>query len=240
MITYAIKEGDNFFLLARQFDTTVNMLLKLNPGVDPYNLQIGSAISICPGENWNENDKRPCLNPAKQMSLMNSMRLAWSQHVYWTRMLLISIAERLKDQSAVTARLMKNPGDIANVFAMFYSQSVASTIAALLNEHLQIGAELITALRDKRISDANALDAKWYINADRMAEAFSRINPYYKKEDVRKMLYSHLDHTKQEVGMRLSGNYSADIAAFDKVENEAMMMANYFADGLIKQFPQKF
>lgn len=240
MITYVIKEGDNYYFLAKQFDTTVNMLLQLNPGVDPYNLQIGSSIMICPGENWEDNGMRPRADCAKQLMLTNQMRLAWSQHIYWTRILLISIAERLKDQNDTAARLLRNPDDIAKIFAVYYPPAASRTISALLTEHLQIGAELITALRDKRVNDANALDRQWYINADRMADAFSGINPYYKREEVRKMLYTHLDLTKQEVAMRLAGNYPADIDAFDKVEAEAMMMADYFVNGIIMQFPQKF
>lgn len=73
-----------------------------------------------------------------------------------------------------------------------------------------------------------------------MADAFSSINPYYKREDMRKMLYKHLDLTKEEVAARLAGNYPADIDAFNKVAQEAMAMADSFTSGLMNQFPQKF
>lgn len=234
--TYVIRQGDNLYMLAREFNTTVNMLLRLNPDIDPYNLQIGDKIIVCMGES----KSRPCLNCEKQMELYNQFRLRWSQHVYWTRMLVISIAERLKDQNDTATQLLKNPDNMAKIFAAFYPQTVARKISELLTEHLQIGGELITALRDKRMSEAATLDAKWYVNADRMADAFASINPYYNREEVRKMLYSHLDLTKQEVSARLAGNFAADIKAFDKIEEEAMMMADFFASGIIKQFPQKF
>lgn len=54
----------------------------------------------------------------------------------WTRMLLISIAENLKDFSATEARLLQNPKDIANVFERFYSKNVANVIEKLITEHL--------------------------------------------------------------------------------------------------------
>jgi hypothetical protein len=168
------------------------------------------------------------------------MRLAWLQHVYWTRMLLLSIAERLKDQDAVTARLLQNPGDIANIFAGYYPPETAEAIARLLTEHLQIGAALITALRDGKKEEAAALDRQWYINADKMAAAFASINPYYRQEVMRDMLYRHLDLTKTEVAMRLAGNYPADIRAFGTVEQEALMMADLFTAGIMKQFPMMF
>ena len=185
-------------------------------------------------------DTTICPNPIKQFELLAGMRLVWSQHVYWTRLLLISIAERLKDQNATTARLLQNPADIAKIFAQYYPVSAAATIEQLLTEHLQIGAALITALRDEQTAQAQALTRRWYQNADQMADAFSGINPFYEREVVRNMLYTHLELTTKEVAARLAGNYPEDIAAFDQVERQAMEMADHFSAGLMHQFPQRF
>ena len=180
-------------------------------------------------------------NPAvDSRSLSNDMRLKWSQHVYWTRMLLLSIAHRLPDLEVVTARLMQNPNDIAGIFADYYAPAQAETVAKLLTEHLQIGRDLIVALRDGHQAEAEALNRAWYINADQMAHAFSGMSPYYGQQEMRDMLYRHLDLTKQEVAMRLGRNYVADIKAFDAVEAEAMDMADGFSLGIIRQFPQRF
>ena len=177
---------------------------------------------------------------SKQIMLINDMRLAWEQHVYWTRMLLLSIAHKLSDQEAVTARLLRNPKDIADIFAIYYGGEVAKTIEQLLTEHLQIGADLITALRDKDVAKAERLKKEWYMNADKMANAFAGINPYYVYDTVRQMLYKHLDLTTQEVTLRLAGNYPDDIKAFDQVEQEALSMADFFSAGIIQQFVNKF
>ena len=243
-ISHVIQPGDNLYQLARTYQTTIPALLSLNPNIDPYNLQIGTVIIICPGENFITQPGHPlppaCPNPEKPFSLRSSMRLVWLQHVYWTRMLLISIAERLKDQEPVTVRLLQNPADIAHIFARFYAADVARSITQLLTEHLQIGADLITALRDQKTAQAESLNRQWHRNADEMAEAFSGINPYYNRAELRNMLYTHLELTSQEVAMRLAGNYTADIEAFSKVEQEALTMAETFSSGLIQQFPQSF
>ena len=243
-LTYVIRQGDNLFQLARYYQTTVPHILSLNPNTDPYNLQIGSTLNICPGENFQTVPGNPnppaCPLPQKEIGLINRMRLAWSQHVYWARMLLISIAERLKDQDATTARLLQNPNDIGDIFAGYYSPAVAKTIAQLLSEHLQIGAQLITALRDGNSEQADALNREWYVNADKMAKTLSEISPYYEEEMMRRMLFRHLDLAKQQVAMRLAGNYPADIKAFNAVEEEALAMADMFSSGIKKQFPQMF
>jgi len=155
-------------------------------------------------------------------------------------MLIISIAQRLHDLDAVTARLMQNPRDIAEIFAAYYTPDSARTIAALLTQHLQIGAQLVTALRDGNAVQADALKREWYINADKMATAFAGINPHYEQREMREMLYRHLELTTQEVAMRFAGNYTADIQAFDAVEAEAIQMADAFSSGIMMQFPQMF
>ena len=181
-----------------------------------------------------------CPDFYRQFILSNAMRLAWEQHVYWARLFLISTAERLQDLNETTARLMRNPQDIAKVFEPYYPSDVTQKIARLITEHLQIGGDLITALRDKESAKAEALNKRWYANADEMSEAFANINPNYKLTEVRDMFYRHLELTTAEVAARLAGKYAEDIEAFDKVEREALMMADYFTQGIFKEFPQKF
>lgn len=175
-----------------------------------------------------------------EVNLIKRMNLVWEQHIMWTRMLLISIAENLKDFSATEARLLQNPRDIANVFERFYGKSVANIIEKLITEHLAIGEKLIFALKNKDQKSAADLNAKWYKNADEIAEAFNNFNPFYKRSDVRAMMYEHLRLTSKEVEERLAGNYVADIKAFDEVQIEVLGMAQYFVDGIVCQFPDLF
>lgn len=54
---YTIRSGDTLYALARRFNTTVDAIMKANPGLDPMNLQVGRVICIpgstppeqCPG-----------------------------------------------------------------------------------------------------------------------------------------------------------------------------------------------
>lgn len=168
------------------------------------------------------------------------MNLAWEQHIMWTRMLLISIAENLNDLDATQSRLLQNPKDIANIFSKYYGNNIANTIENLLTEHLVIGKDLIVALKNNNQSLAKILNDKWYKNADSMADFFSRINPFYKREEVRQMFYRHLQLTSDEVSARLKKDYTADIKAYDMVQKEILNMSMYFVDGIVRQFPNSF
>ena len=153
---------------------------------------------------------------------------------------IISIAENLKDLNATQTRLLENPKDISEVFRKYYGNSIANKIQQLLTEHLVIGKDLIVALKNNNQDQVRILNNKWYRNADEMAEAFSNINPFYKKEEIRNMLYEHLKLTTNEVNNRLKGNFTEDINDYDRIQREILKMSEYFVQGIVKQYPKMF
>lgn len=45
-IPYKIKRGDTFFVLAQRYNTTVEAITVVNPGVNADNLKVGQSICI--------------------------------------------------------------------------------------------------------------------------------------------------------------------------------------------------
>ncbi len=236
-ILYTIRPGDTLYKIAMEYNTTVQQLIDTNLALDPYSLRVGQQIYIYPNYIDEYNDywiSKP------QVDLLEHMNLVWIEHILWTRMLLISIAENLSDLSATKERLLKNPKDIADVFKNYYGDRIANKIQELLTEHLVIGGDLIVALKNNNQKLASTLNTKWYKNADDMAESFSSINPFYPKEEIRQMLYKHLELTTNEVSARLKRDYRQDIKAYDMVQEEILEMSRFFVNGIVKQFPNLF
>lgn len=175
-----------------------------------------------------------------QMTLANQMQRLWLEHVYWTRLLIISILNCLKDQQATQERLLKNPDDLGCLFGRFYGPEAKKVITDLLTEHLVIGAKLVTAYRDNNCQEIEKLNKSWYENADKMAHAFACLNPCFAKKDLRDMFYMHLDLTKNEVSLRLQCKYQEDVINFDKLQDEILTMSDYFTCGIVNQMHPLF
>ena len=171
----------------------------------------------------------------QQICLMNQIQQLWVQHVYWTRFFIISTAADLDDLEAVTARLLQNPEDFAHLFTPIYGTKMAGQFQTLFTQHLLIGADLVNAAKNGEYEKAARARGKWYKNADEIAGFLSSVSPYWNETKWRNMLYSHLKMTEEEATLRLQGNYTSDIKAFNDIENEALKMANYMFCGIINR-----
>ncbi|WP_254124824.1 acetylglutamate kinase [Neobacillus sp. 114] len=172
--------------------------------------------------------------------LKSSMRMVWEQHVFWTRLVINSIAFNLPDLAANTARLLRNATDMGNLLKPFYGNKIAAQFANLIREHLVIAAELVTAAKagnQKAVADARR---RWYANGAEIAEFLSKINPFISRKEFQEMFFEHLALTEREAVLILQQNFKESIAVFDKIELEALEMADTITFAIVKQFPRKF
>lgn len=262
-IVHTIQAGDSLYKLSRQYHTTVTELILGNPGVNPYNLQIGMQLFICPGEGYvpqqnpgggnmgggtgnpgggsmgggtgnpGSNNETESEREDSILRLNEDMRLAWLNHVYWTRMYLMSAVADNAEQQAVEERLLETADEITDVFARYLPIATTRQLRNLLTEHIEIAGQIIQALKAKNMSDYDALVKEWYRNANQMAALFASHNPYFESRETRNMLLNHLDLTREEIEQQVNGEYEQSIDVFRDVEQQALAMADYFARGLL-------
>ncbi len=175
-----------------------------------------------------------------QEDLKLKMGMLWEEHIVWTRMFIMSVADNTTDKALVTKRLLKNYGDMADAMKPHYGDGTAAKFSDLIKEHLLTAAALVEAAKAGNATAAAAAEKKWYDNADEIAAFESSINPYWNKTAQMAMWHDHLRLTKGEAVARLTRNYTADIDAFDQIEVQANAMADSWTDGIISQFTDKF
>lgn len=135
-ITHRVQEGDSLYSLSRKYHTTVTELILLNSGVNPYNLQVGMRLIVCPGEGYKEEKKEgsvivlPIRPPKPQNPGMNNgsnaensveemknqMRLDWLNHIISVKFYLVSFFENLASKNAWKYAVGQNMDQIFTVF----------------------------------------------------------------------------------------------------------------------------
>jgi hypothetical protein len=171
---------------------------------------------------------------------MSAFRDLWVDHIIYTRNFIISYVAGLPDTNIIATRLLKNQEDIGNAIKPFYGVAAGTKLTDLLKGHIMGAAALLKAAKTGNTTGANIAEKRWYENADQIAGFLASANPTWTKQDLTTMLHNHLALTKSEAVARLTGNYRNDIASFDKIHSQAMMMSDALVNGIVKQFPEKF
>ncbi|MEH6933186.1 MULTISPECIES: acetylglutamate kinase [Bacillus] len=172
--------------------------------------------------------------------LKGYMRSLWEQHVTWTRLAIIGIIFNLPDVNVTVGRLLQNATHMGLSLEPFYGENAVKKYSALIKDHLVIAADLVKAAKAGDQNAVAAIEKKWYANGDEIVEFLTSINPYIEKEEFRKMFYEHLALTKAEALAFLNKDYDASVKLYDKIEKEALEMADTITDAIVKQFPQVF
>ncbi len=110
-----------------------------------------------------------------------------------------------------------------------------------MKEHITTAAEIVAAAKAGDKPKQDDATKRWISNADQIADFLSKANPKnWPQGDMRKMMRDHLNFTTEEVVARLQGNWAADIAAYDKVHEQILHMADMLSAGIISQHAAKF
>jgi hypothetical protein len=114
-------------------------------------------------------------------------------------------------------------------------------LTALLKTHITTAAELVAAAKAKDNAKVEDAKKRWYANADEIAGFLSSANPKsWPPADMKQMMHDHLDLTTTEVLAHLKGDWAADVAAYDKVNEQILRMADMLSAGIINQHSAKF
>jgi hypothetical protein len=173
-----------------------------------------------------------------QLAYHDEWRKLWEDHITWTRVVIIGILNELPGTNTYIGRLLQNYEDMEDALAPYYGDD-AEVLGDLIKDHLVIAAEILTALNNGQPTDA--LIASWYANAHDIAVQMNEMNPqFWPLEETEQMWTDHLDATLEEATDHFTGNFAGEVAAYDRVHDMALEMADFISNGVMQQFPSQF
>lgn len=158
--------------------------------------------------------------------------MAWLNHIYLLRMLLVSMAADLPDQQELVTALIDNAEEIADLFGRYYPENTVNRLRDLLVRQVELTGGLITQKKEGRAKDTEEQVRRLNENADRIAELLASATPEYEESVLKEMFRMHIDLTGQEISERLAGNYEKDLQTFWNIQRQIIAMADYLASGL--------
>ena len=169
-----------------------------------------------------------------QMNIINYLRVLWMDFIMWSRALITSEASGFGDIEAVGLKLYQIPDQFRGVFDIFFGQEIGNQMGRLFTEQLLLGVDMI---RGQKEGDTEAVDestVKLYQNGEQTAAYLSQVNPYW-DEQTWKNLFGEFTKTKIFETLAIgTGRYTESIAVSDSLQYQALRMADYMAEGLIR------
>jgi hypothetical protein len=178
---------------------------------------------------------------AAQIAFHDAMRKLWEDHVTWTRLAIVTFADGSAGFPTTAGRLLQNQVDIGDAIKPFYGDAAGAQLTGLLHDHITIAVEILQAAKAGDTDAFNEANARWYANANEIADFLSAANPKFWPNDMmRADMKTHLDQTLSEAAHELAGNYAASVADYEDIHAHILAMADVLSSGIIGQFPSRF
>ena len=170
-----------------------------------------------------------------------AMRDLWIGHVFWVRNVVDARFEG--DAAAAGAaerQVVANAKSIAGAIEPFYGKAASDQLFTLLAGHW--GA--IKGYLDATVAgDKPGADASFKAllkNADEIAVFLGGANPNLPVDVLKGLLTAHGSHHVQQIGEFKAGQFDAEAKTWAAMTHHMYVIADALADGIAKQFPDKF
>jgi hypothetical protein len=178
---------------------------------------------------------------AAQVAFHDAMRKLWEDHVTWTRLAIVTFAADYPGFDTTAKRLLENQEDIGDAIKPFYGDEAGDQLTALLHDHITIAVEILQAAKANDILAFDDAKARWYANANDIAEFLSAANPqFWPKDALLAAMNMHLDQTLDEAAHELNGEYERSVGDYEDAHLHILAMADVLSSGIIGQFPSRF
>ena len=184
-------------------------------------------------------------NPAKVAELKMALRNLYINHIFWVRDLVMST--RLGERGAVSEADeygLENAKAIGHSIAPFYGQAAGDKFATLFVGHysavkVYMNAAFANSFRGNPAMKKAAHD-KLMSNANSIAVFVSSANPNLPKGTVYGLLVTHVQQHVMSIDATAKKDWSGEADMWDPMVKEIYTLSDALADGIAKQFPDKF
>ena len=174
-----------------------------------------------------------------ETELRSSMRTLWESRAILLRAYIVSEMNDSRNTDEAKDKLLRNARDLGASIQPYYGYFARSILTGFLKNDVLLTAKVIKSAKLGNKVDLDWNKDNWYSNAFLLAGFFA-ITHNQTKEDLKNMLYKHLDLTMGEIEAILKKDKGKDLGYYAKDRTHMIMFSDVLVDGLVKQFPERF
>jgi hypothetical protein len=170
-----------------------------------------------------------------------ALRDLWIGHVFWVRNVVDACFEGDKAAAdAAERQVVENAKAIAGAIEPFYGKAASDKLFTLLAGHWGAVKSYLDATVANDKAGQDAAMSKLLANASEIAAFLGGANPNLPVETLKGLLAAHGSHHVQQIGEFKAKQWDAEAKTWAAMTHHMYVIADALADGIAKQFPDKF
>ena len=166
----------------------------------------------------------------------NAMRKPWENYISNLRSYIKNVLKGNEN----TDMLYKDTEDIGDTIKPYFGDEAGKQLTSLLMDQIVKATEVMQAAKDNNYQALTKAQDAWNASADNIATFLSGATSHWSKQNLYEIFYKHLDLTSDEIMSRNANNADDEKEVYEKNQKQVILFADTIADGIIKQFPEKF
>jgi hypothetical protein len=172
--------------------------------------------------------------------LARTMQRLWADHAMWARQYIIAAVDERPEAPEAAARWLRVGDDIGRELEQHYPRRTARRVAKLLRQHVMVAVDLIDAARNVDKVKCMDIDDVWWNNGEDLVDELCARNEAWSRAELLAQWDAMRQQTKDVLAARLEQNFDKDVDAFDQMLTTTTNFADTIADGILRQFADKF
>lgn len=178
---------------------------------------------------------------SKTVELRLALRGLWEDHIFWVRNVVLMT--KLGDKNAAKVaedQAVQNAKDISKAIVPYYGKEAGDKLFGLLAGHYGAVKDFMNADFSGKKDAKTAAMNKMLKNADEIATFLSSANPNWPKDAVLGALKTHGGYHMSQIEQINAKNFAGEAKTWSSMKAQIDQVGDILADGIVKQFPQKF
>jgi hypothetical protein len=144
------------------------------------------------------------------------MRRLWTEHTVLTHTYIVCAVADLPDAEFVVKRALQNADDIATAVTMYYSNTSATKLSALMRQHVMLFTDAVRMAKMSEKDEMGPVQEKLEGNAREMVSFLASANPNWKSGELRDMMDQFINHENDELMARIDHDWDGELTAWNE------------------------